>query len=160
MGNPTPKAPTRRQETYTGDPANPCPLQNTQLSYISKETKNGTPTVKWHYRVTIESSSGENRHPLDQLRTLANNLEAKDIGLQLFHRHRGVREQAQDITRKSDPYAYCTSITGLLSKLTTLQLSVTPDKNTILNSRDPLKKRMLRVSSKKWSFYPDKFLGN
>ena len=114
--------------------------------------------------MTIESSSAgsssvESRHPLDILRTLANNLETKDIGLHLFHCHREVGVQARDTTSKSNPYAYCTSITGLSLKLTTLQLSVTPDKNTMLNNRDPLKTRTLSVSGEKWSFYPDKSLG-
>ena len=60
MGDPTQKAPSRRHETSTGDPTNSCHLQNTRLAYISQKTKNGTKTIKWQYRVTIESSSGEN----------------------------------------------------------------------------------------------------
>ena len=107
MGNTTHKAPPWRHETSTWDPTNPCQLQNTKWAYISKETKNGTTTIKWHYRVTIESSSGENssvesRHPLDLLRTLANNLEAKSKGLQLVHRHSGVGVQAQEIMSEPD----------------------------------------------------------
>ena len=94
--------------------------------------------------MTIESSSGENssvesRHPLYLLRTLANNLEAKSKGLLLFRHHRGVGVQAQEITSDFDLYAYCTSIMGLLSKITTLLLWVTSDNNTLLNHRDPLK---------------------
>ena len=96
----------------------------------------------------MESSSGENssvesRHSLDLLRTLANNLEAKSKGLQLFHHHRGVGVQAQEITSESDPYAYCTSIMDLSSKIITLLLLVTSDNNTLLNQGDPLKDILL-----------------
>ena len=164
MGNPTQKAPPRRHETSTGDPTNPCHLQNTRLAYISKETKNGTNTIKWQYLMMIESSSGESssvesRHPLDLLRTLANNLEAKSKDLHLFHKHRGVGLQAQEITSESNQYAYCSSIIGLSLKITTLLLSVTSDNNTLLNHRDPLKDRTLSINGKKRSFYPDTFLG-
>ena len=111
--------------------------------------------------MTIESSSGKNssvesRHPLDLLHTLANNLEAKSKGLQLFHCRNGGRVQAQEITSESNPYDYCTSIMGLSSKITTLLLLVTSDNNTLLNHQDPLKDLSLRFREE-CSFCPDIF---
>ena len=109
--------------------------------------------------MTIESSSVESRHPLDLLRTLPNNLEAKSKGLQLFYHHRGVSVQAQEITSNSELYDYCTNNMGLLLKITTLLLLVTSDNNTHLNHQDPLKDLLLYSNGEKWSFHPDTFLG-
>ena len=163
-GQPHPKGATTMPWDLHRISHQPQPFTKTQLAYISSETKNRTPTIKWQYRVTIESSSGENssvesRHSLDLLRTLANNLEAKSKGLQLFHRHRVLGVQAQEITSDSELCDYCTSIMGLSSKATALLLSVTSDNNTLLNHQDPLKDRTLSFGGKNWSFYPDMFLG-
>ena len=158
MSKTTPKTSAGRLESSTGDPTNPRQLPTTRLADISKETKHGTPTVKWQYRATIESSSVESRYSLDLLRQLADTLEAESLGLQLFHRHTGTGVQAWEITSASDPYSCCTSITGLSSRLTTLLISVTSENKTLLNHQDPLKDPMCRFSDK-WSFYPDTFLG-
>ena len=157
MSNPPPR---RQQDAWSPPQETPTahPFQTTRLAYISKETKNGTPTVKWQYRETIESSSVESRQSLDLLCHIADTLEVKGLGLQLLHWRRRVGVLARDITSKSNLYACCASITGLSSKLTTLLLSVTSDNNALLNHQSPLKDLSLRFSDK-WSLYPDTFLG-
>ena len=91
-------------------------------------------------------------------RQLADKLEAEGLDLKISHLHKGVSVQTGEITSLSDLYSYCSSITGLTSRTTSLLFSVTSDNNQLLSHKDPLKDLLYRFTEK-WSFYPDTFLG-